>query len=86
MAVSIRLRRAGRKGRPFYHVVAVDSRKPRDGRYIERLGYYDPTRQPAEVKLDLERYRYWLGVGARASRTVSQLAARSTGSDGQQGS
>lgn len=85
MAVAIRLRRAGRKGLPFYHVVAVDSRKPRDSRYLERLGYYDPTRKPAEVKLDLERYRYWLGVGARASRTVSQLATRAMANNGQQG-
>ena len=73
MAVRIRLARHGRKKRPFYRVVAADSRMPRDGRYIERLGHYDPMAEPAEIKLDLERVDYWLGVGASPYDTVSGL-------------
>ena len=73
MAVRIRLARHGRKKRPFYRVVAADSRMPRDGRYIERLGHYDPMAEPAEIKLDLERVDYWLGVGASPSDTVAGL-------------
>ena len=73
MAVRIRLARHGRKKRPFYRVVAADSRMPRDGRYIERLGHYDPMAEPAEIRLDLERVDYWLGVGASPSDTVAGL-------------
>ena len=73
MAVRIRLARHGRKKRPFYRVVAADSRMPRDGRYIERLGHYDPMAEPAEINLDLERVDYWLGVGASPSDTVAGL-------------
>ncbi len=73
MAVRIRLARHGRKKRPFYRVVAADSRMPRDGRYIERLGHYDPMAEPAEIRLDLDRVDYWLGVGASPSDTVAGL-------------
>ncbi|RME26586.1 MAG: 30S ribosomal protein S16 [Deltaproteobacteria bacterium] len=89
MAVSIRLRRAGRRNRPFYHIVATDSRNPRDGAFLEKLGYYDPTARPAQFKLDLERYNDWIKKGARASDTVASLAAKleeqATDAAGQQG-
>ncbi len=73
MAVRLRLTRLGRKKRPFYRIVAADSRSPRDGRNIEILGYYDPMTEPSDIKVDLERVDYWLGVGASPSRTVSGL-------------
>lgn len=73
MAVSIRLRRMGAKKRPFYRVIATDSRMPRDGRFIEELGYYHPIEKPAKVSLDEERVFYWLGNGATPSNTVSAL-------------
>ena len=71
--VRIRLTRMGAKKKPFYRVVAADSRAPRDGRYIEQLGYYDPMRDPSVVKLDLDRVNYWLGQGAQPSETVQRL-------------
>ncbi len=71
--VRLRLTRRGAKKQPFYRVVAADSRSPRDGRFIERLGYYDPMKAPKVIKLDLERIDYWLGKGAQASETVTQL-------------
>ena len=76
MAVTLRLSRAGAKKRPFYHLVATDSRDPRDGRFIERLGFYDPTRDPAVVQFKLERVDYWLGNGAQTSATVNKLINR----------
>lgn len=76
MAVRLRLTRMGAKKRPFYRVVALDSRTRRDGRAKEILGYYNPMTSPAEVKLDLERVDYWLGVGAQPSDTVRDLIAR----------
>src|SRR5204863_9972263 len=78
MAVIIRLTRAGSKKVPFYRVVAADSRSPRDGRFIEQLGVYDPTREPVEIRLDHERIAHWVGRGARASVTVSELIKRSS--------
>lgn len=83
MAVAIRLKRAGRKNTPFYHVVAADSRKPRDGRFLEKLGFYDPSSNPETFRIDRVRYAYWLERGARASRTVSQLVARLAENEGQ---
>ncbi len=73
MAVVLRLSRAGTRKAPFYHVVATDSRKPRDGRYLEDVGIYDPTRKPVRIELKQERIEYWLKVGARPSQTVSQV-------------
>ncbi|GBD93995.1 30S ribosomal protein S16 [bacterium BMS3Abin05] len=73
MSVRLRLARMGRKKRPFYRVVAVDSRKRRDGKYIENLGYYDPLTDPIDVKLKEERIFYWLKVGAQPSETVRNL-------------
>ena len=74
--VRLRLTRMGAKKRPFYRVIAADSRAPRDGRFIEQLGYYDPMKDPFDLKLDLERVDYWLGVGAKPSDTVSRLIDR----------
>lgn len=73
MAVRLRLTRMGRKKRPFYRIVAADSRSPRDGRNIEFLGFYNPMTDPSELQVDLERVDYWLGVGAQPSDTVSGL-------------
>ncbi len=73
--VVIRLSRAGAKGRPFYHIVATDSRNRRDGRYIERLGFYNPVArgQEQELRMSMERLNYWTGVGAQMSDTVQRL-------------
>ena len=73
MAVRIRLARHGRKKAPFYRIVAADGRMPRDGRYIERLGHFDPMSDAAQVVLDLERVDYWISVGASPSDTVATL-------------
>ena len=75
MAVRLRLTRKGRKKSPFYRVVAIDSRKPREGRALEVLGFYDPTKNPVFVDLDKEKIQYWLSVGAQPSRVVSRLMA-----------
>ncbi len=73
--VTIRLTRGGAKKRPFYHVVVADSRSPRDGRFIERLGYFNPLAAAHETKLslDTERLNYWLSQGANTSERVAQL-------------
>jgi small subunit ribosomal protein S16 len=73
VATKIRLKRMGAKKRPFYRVVVADSRSPRDGRFIEELGYYDPTTNPATVKIDEEKTLKWLATGAQASDTVKSL-------------
>ena len=81
--VRLRLTRMGRKKRPFYRIVAADSRAPRDGRHIEILGYYDPMTEPSTIKVDLDRVDYWVGVGASPSDTVSNLIKRArAGADG----
>ncbi len=79
--VRIRLTRLGAKKRPFYRVVVSDSRSPRDGRFIEQIGYYDPMKDPFDLKLELERVDYWLSVGAQPSDTVTRLIAKAR--DGQ---
>ncbi|MCG2633950.1 MAG: 30S ribosomal protein S16 [Gammaproteobacteria bacterium] len=73
--VTIRLARTGAKKRPFYHLVVADSRKSRDGRFIERLGYFNPIArgQEEQLKIDLERVDYWIGTGAQTSDRVAQL-------------
>lgn len=76
MAVRIRLRRMGAKKRPFYRVVVADARAPRDGRFIETLGTYNPLITPAEVKLNAEKVQLWLARGAQPSDTVRRLLAR----------
>lgn len=73
MAVKIRLRRMGSRGRPFYRVVVADSRSPRDGRFIEALGYYDPRKDPPEIKIDGERTKLWLSRGAQPTDTAAAL-------------
>lgn len=73
MAVHIRLRRMGAKKRPFYRIVAADSRRARDGRFLEIVGYYNPITQPAEVKLHEDKLTRWLDEGAIPSDTVSSL-------------
>lgn len=75
MSVTIRLTRGGGKKVPFYRVVAADKRSPRDGRFIEQLGVYDPLRNPPEVRIDSERLQHWLSVGAVPSQTVGELLA-----------
>ena len=72
MSVHIRLARAGAKKAPFYRIVVTNSRSPRDGRFIENIGTYDPSRD-ASFKVDNERLTYWKGVGAQPSPTVKQL-------------
>jgi len=68
--LAIRLARIGKKKQPFYRIVVMDKRKPRNGRTVEVVGTYDPLRKPAEVKLNSERITYWLGCGAQPSDTV----------------
>ncbi len=74
--VRLRLARMGRKKKPHYRIVAADSRAPRDGRFIEQLGYYNPMTDPFDLKLDLERVDHWLSVGAQPSETVGSLIER----------
>ncbi len=76
MAVKLRLKRMGAKKDPFYRIVAADSRSPRDGRFIELLGYYNPTTQPAEIKIDAELALKWLRTGAQPSDTVRNLLSQ----------
>ena len=71
--VKMRLRRMGAKKAPFYRVVVADSRYPRDGRFIEEIGYYNPTTEPAEVKIDADKAKAWLGKGAQPTDTVKAL-------------
>ena len=73
MAVKIRLSRYGAKKAPFYRIVASDSRSPRDGRFLELLGVYDPRREPPEIRMNEERVDHWISVGAKPSDTVRQL-------------
>ena len=73
MAVKIRLRRIGAKKAPFYRVVVADSRYPRDGRFIEEIGYYDPTKEPANVQIDAEKAKQWIKNGAQPTDTVKAL-------------
>lgn len=73
MSVRIRLKRAGAKNQPVYRVVVADSRSPRDGRFIEELGTYDPSRKGENFTLNLERANYWVGVGAQPSDTVASM-------------
>ena len=76
MSVTIRLTRAGSKKVPFYRVVAADRRSPRDGRFIEQLGVYDPLRDPVEFRVNEQRVEHWIKVGALPSPTVGELLRR----------
>ena len=68
--LAIRLARIGKTKKPFYRVVVIDKRRPRNGRFVEIVGTYDPLKKPAEIKLEVERIQYWLGLGAQPSDTV----------------
>jgi small subunit ribosomal protein S16 len=71
--VKIRLARHGEKKKPFYRIVIADSRSPRDGRFIDQIGYYDPTKNPAVVQFKKDRLAHWLQHGAQPTDTVAQL-------------
>ncbi len=73
MAVKIRLRRMGAKKAPFYRIVVADSRYPRDGRFIEEIGYYNPLQNPAVIKIDAEKAKKWISNGAQPTDTVKAL-------------
>lgn len=76
MAVKLRLQRMGKKKQPFYKIVAADSRSPRDGKFIEAIGRYNPRTNPSEISLLEDRALYWLGVGAQPTDTVKNLLSR----------
>jgi small subunit ribosomal protein S16 len=73
MAVKIRLARHGAKKRPFYRIVVADNESPRDGRFLEKVGTYNPLQDPAEVTLNADRIQYWLDLGATPTNTVKNL-------------
>ena len=73
MAVKIRLRRMGAKKATFYRIVVADSRYPRDGRFIEEIGYYDPTKEPSIVKVDADKAKQWIANGAQPTDTVKVI-------------
>ena len=73
MPTKIRLQRFGKKGQPFYHVVVADSRAPRDGKFIEKIGTYNPRTIPATIDLNLDRALYWLGTGAQPTETTRAI-------------
>ena len=83
--LAIRLRRTGSTKRPYYRVVVADSREPRDGRFVEVLGHYDPRKDPAVVKIDAERTEYWIGKGAQPSDTVRSLLKQQAARPAKQG-
>lgn len=71
--VKMRLKRMGSKGAPFYRIVVADARAPRDGRFIEEVGYYDPTKEPSVIKVDRELADKWIAQGAQPTETVKKL-------------
>ena len=77
MAVKIRLKRLGAKKNPFYRVVVADERSPRDGKFIEEIGYYNPLTTPADIKIDAEKANKWLANGAQPTDTVRALLKKS---------
>ena len=77
MAVKIRLKRLGAKKAPFYRVIVADERAPRDGKFIDQIGYYNPLTDPAEIKIDAEKATKWLGNGAQPTETVRSLLKKS---------
>jgi len=81
MSVCIRMSRHGAKKKPFYRIVVTDSRAPRDGRFIDQLGTYDPMAQSGGIKLDTRGIEKWLQRGARPSQTVSELIKKAAGSE-----
>ncbi len=79
MSVKIRLRRMGAKKHPFYRIVVADSRSPRNGRFIESLGYYNPCTEPPSVKVDEEKVKDWVGKGAQATDTTRSILSKIMG-------
>ena len=77
MAVAIRLKRIGRKNRPFYRLIIADSHMPRDGRFIETIGHYNPLENPSEISVSQEKALYWLGQGAKPSPTAKRILRKS---------
>ena len=77
MAVKIRLKRMGAKKAPFYRVIVADERSPRDGKFIDEIGYYKPLRDPAEIKIDAEKAEKWLNNGAQPTETVKSILKKS---------
>ena len=77
MAVKMRLTRMGAKKAPFYRVIVADSRSPRDGRFLEEIGYYNPLTNPAEIKIDAEKAKKWIDNGAQPTETVKSLLKKS---------
>ena len=77
MAVKMRLRRMGAKKAPFYRVVVADERSPRDGKFIDEIGYYNPLTEPADIKIDAEKAEKWLMNGAQPTETVKSLLKKS---------
>ena len=73
MAVKIRLKRLGEKKNPFYRIIVADSRSPRNGRFIEEIGYYDPTKEPSIVKVDADKAKQWIANGAQPTDTVKVI-------------
>ena len=76
MSVKIRLKRLGTKSKPFWRIVVADSRMPRDGRFVEEIGYYDPKSNPAKYNVKEDRAKYWLSVGAQPSEVVASILKR----------
>ena len=77
MAVKIRLRRMGAKKAPFYRVIVADSRSPRDGKFIEEIGYYSPISEPVQLSIDAEKAKDWISKGAQPTETVKALLKKS---------
>ena len=77
MAAHIRLTRIGKTKRPYYRIVVLDSRAPRDGAYLDSLGYYQPIEKTSDFKLDLQKYDEWIGKGAKVSNVVRDIAKKS---------
>ena len=77
MAVKIRLKRMGAKKAPFYRVVVADSHSPRDGKFIEEIGYYNPLTEPADIKIDADKAKKWISNGAQPTETVKALLKKS---------
>ncbi|MDQ3613583.1 MAG: 30S ribosomal protein S16 [Chloroflexota bacterium] len=81
--IKLRLRRMGAKKRPHYRIVATEHSSPRDGRFIESIGYYHPIENPPTIKVDLERAKYWISVGAQPSPTVASLIRKAEAAEGE---
>ena len=77
MAVKIRLRRLGAKKAPFYRVIVADERSPRDGKFIDEIGYYNPLKNPAEIKIDEAKAQKWINDGAQPTETVKSILKKS---------